>query len=163
MAVSDSEALVSITAVGGGDGRRPLLMGAIAQPGVGFFYAYLDRWVALHDNRALDRPVRLRDPRTDRFDDSGVIDREGRADVLGRYREGRLALYYGRDVGRTIMSRDDIASREEYTLAPQTLAHFAEACRLTAANERPLARLVAEIAQMRRRVDPASMVVNIDI
>ena len=37
------------------------------------------------------------------------------------------------------------------------------ACRLTAANERVLSRLVSEISQQRRAVDPISMVVNIDL
>ena len=156
-------ALVSITAVGGSDGRRPLLMGAIAQSGVGFFYAHLDRWVALYDNHPLGKPVRLRDPRTDSFDENGQVHREGRVDVIARYRDGHLALYYGTHVGRTIVTRDDIATREEYDLRPETFCHYAEACRLTAANERALGRVVAEIAQSRRAVDPASMVVNIDL
>ena len=33
-------ATLSVTAVGGTDGRRPLLMGAVAQLGVGFFYGW---------------------------------------------------------------------------------------------------------------------------
>lgn len=41
--------------------------------------------------------------------------------------------------------------------------HFAEACRLTQTNERALGRLVAEISQQRRAVDPATMVVNLDL
>lgn len=54
-----SKAIMSITAIGGGDGHRPLLMGAIAQAGVGFFYGHLDRWVALYDNRDIGKPVRF--------------------------------------------------------------------------------------------------------
>ena len=36
--------------------------------------------------------------------------------------------------------RDDIGTREEYVLQAETFGHFAEACRLTAANERALGR-----------------------
>ena len=156
-------ALMSITAIGGSDGRRPLLMGAIAQQGVGYFYGHLDRWVALHDNRELGKPVRLRDPKTDVFDENGEMTREGRVDVLARVQGDRLALYYGSHVGRSIVSKADVAQREEYTIDPRMFAHFAEACRLTYANERALGRLVAEIAQQRRAVDPASMVVNVEL
>lgn len=154
---------MSITAVGGGDGRRPLLMGAIAQASVGFFYGHLDRWVALYENRALGKPVRLRDPKTDAFDDNGEITREGRVDVVARLQDGRLALYYGSHVGRNIVSKGDIAHREDYTIDPNMFTHFAEACRLTQTNERALGRLVAEISQQRRAVDPATMVVNLDL
>lgn len=56
-------AIMSITAIGGTDGRRPLFIGAIAQHGVD----HLDRWVALHDNRDFGKLVRLRDPKTDTF------------------------------------------------------------------------------------------------
>jgi hypothetical protein len=157
------QAIMSITAIGGSDGRRPLLMGAIAQAGVGYFYGHLDRWVALHDNRDLGKPVRLRDPKTDTFDDNGEITREGRVDVLGRIQDTRLALYYGGVIGRTIASKDDVAHREEYEVVPGAFAHFAEACRLTHQNERALGRLVAEMAQQRRAVDPATMVVNLDL
>ena len=156
-------AILSITAIGGSDGRRPLLMGAIAQAGVGYFYGHLDRWVALFDNRELGKPVRLRDPRTDTFDDNGEVTREGRVDVLARLCDSRLALYYGSAVGRNIVSHDDIAHREEYAVDPDSFAHFAEGCRLTHLNERALGRLVAEIAQQRRAIDPASMVVNLDL
>lgn len=156
-------AILSVTAIGGSDGRRPLLMGAIAQAGIGYFYGHLDRWVALYDNRDLGKPIRLRDPRGDTFDDNGVVTREGRVDVLGRLQDARLALYYGRHVGRNIVASDDIARREEYAVDPRAFAHFAEACRLTHQNERALGRLVAEIAQQRRAVDPASMVVNLDL
>ena len=156
-------AIMSITAIGGTDGRRPLLMGAIAQHGVGYFYGHLDRWVALHDNRELGKPVRLRDPKTDAFDDNGEVTREGRVDVIARLQEARLVLYYGGHVGRNIVTRDDVAHREEYAVDPRTFAHFAEACRLTFMNERALGRLVAEISQQRRAVDPASMVVNVDL
>lgn len=156
-------AIMSITAIGGSDGRRPLLMGAIAQAGVGYFYGHLDRWVALHDNRELGKPVRLRDPKTDTVDDNGEITREGRVDVLGRIQGAKLALYYGSAIGRTIVSREDVAHREEYAVDPRAFAHFAEACRLTFQNERALGRLVAEMAQQRRAVDPASMVVNLDL
>lgn len=158
-----SKAIMSITAIGGGDGRRPLLMGAIAQAGVGFFYGHLDRWVALYDNRDIGKPVRLRDPKTDTFDDNGEITREGRVDVVARLQDGRLALYYGNHVGRNIVSKADVAQREEYAVDPDMLAHFAEACRLTQTNERALGRLVAEISQQRRAVDPATMVVNVDL
>ncbi len=156
-------AIMSITAIGGSDGRRPLIMGAIAQAGVGYFYGHLDRWVALYDNRELGKPIRLRDPRTDTFDDNGEITREGRVDVLGRIQDTKLALYYGSTIGRTIVSRDDVAHREEYVVDPSAIAHFAEACRLTYQNERALGRLVAEVAQQRRAVDPATMVVNLDL
>jgi hypothetical protein len=158
-----TSAIMSITAIGGSDGRRPLLMGAIAQSGVGYFYGHLDRWVALHDNRELGKPVRLREPKTDTFDDNGEITREGRVDVLGRIQDTKLALYYGSDIGRTIVSKNDVAHREEYGVDPRAFAHFAEACRLTYQNERALGRLVAEMAQQRRAVDPASMVVNLDL
>lgn len=160
---SDAKALVSITAVGGGDGRRPLLMGAVAQAGVGFLYAPLDRWVALHDHRALGKPVRLRDPRADTIDEAGEVLREGRVDVLARLHEDGLVLYHGREIGRPILGRADVARREVYAVAPTEFGRFAEACRLTAMNERALARLVAEIAQARRAPDPASMVVNVDL
>jgi hypothetical protein len=156
-------AIMSITAIGGSDGRRPLLMGAIAQAGVGYFYGHLDRWVALHDKRELGKPVRLRDPKNDAVDDSGEIIREGRVDVLGRIQGAKLALYYGSAIGRTIVSKEDVAHREEYAVDPRAFAHFAEACRLTYQNERALGRLVAEMAQQRRAVDPASMVVNLDL
>ncbi len=158
-----SSALMSITAIGGNDGRRPLLMGAVAQQGVGYFYGHLDRWVALYDNRNLAKPVRLRDPKTDTFDDNGEVTREGRVDVLARLQDNRLVLYYGNHVGRTIVSKADVAHREEYAVDPRVFAHFAEACRLTYTNERALGRLVAEISQQRRAVDPASMVVNLDL
>jgi len=158
-----SSALMSITAIGGSDGRRPLLMGAVAQQGVGYFYGHLDRWVALYENRELGKPVRLRDPKTDTFDDNGEMTREGRVDVLARLQDNRLALYYGSHVGRTIVSKADIAHREEYVIDPQKFAHFAEACRLTYTNERALGRVVAEISQQRRAVDPVSMVVNLDL
>lgn len=156
-------AVMSITAIGGSDGRRPLLMGAIAQVGVGYFYGHLDRWAALHDNRELGKPVRLREPKTDAFDDNGVITREGRVDVLGRIQGTKLALYYGSVLGRTIVSRDDVDHREEYAIDPRAFENFVEACRLTYQNERALGRLVAEMAQQRRAVDPASMVVNLDL
>lgn len=138
-------------------------MGAIAQQGVGYFYGHLDRWVALYDNRELGKPVRLRDPKTDTFDDNGEMTREGRVDVLARLQDNRLALYYGSHVGRTIVSKADIAHREEYGIEPRMFAHFAEACRLTYTNERALGRVVAEISQQRRAVDPANMVVNLDL
>ena len=117
-------AIMSITAIGGSDGRRPLLMGAIAQAGVGYFYGHLDRWVALHDNRELGKPVRLREPKTDAFDDNGEITREGRVDVLGRIQDTKLALYYGSAIGRTIVSRDDVAHREEYDSRSPRLRTF---------------------------------------
>lgn len=158
-----TNAIMSITAIGGSDGRRPLLMGVIAQEDVGYFYGHLDRWVALYDNRDLGKPVRLRDPKTDTFDENGEITREGRVDVVARLQDTRLALYYGTDIGRTIVSRTDVARREEYAVDPRVFGHFVEACRLTHINERPLGRLVAEIAQKRRAVDPASMVVNVDL
>lgn len=158
-----TNAIMSITAIGGADGRRPLLMGAIAQSSVGYFYAHLDRWTALYDNRELGRPVRLRDPKTDAFDLNGEIIREGRVDVVGRLQDARLALYYGSQVGRNIVSKSDVAHREEYSVDPRMFAHFAEACRLTHSNERALGRLVAEISQQRRAVDPATMVVNVDL
>ena len=156
-------AIMSITAIGGSDGRRPLLMGAIAQQGVGYFYGHLDRWAALYDNRSIGKPVRLRDPKADAVDESGEIIREGRVDVIARLQETRLALYYGGHFGRTIASRDDVAHREEYAIQPEVFARFAESCRLTYQNERALGRLVAEIAQQRRAVDPASMVVNVEL
>jgi len=156
-------ALLSITAVGGNDGRRPLLMGAVAQAGVGFFYAHLDRWVSLYDNQSLGKPIRIRDPKTDSFDDAGEIHREGRVDVLARLQEDRLVLYHGAQVGKGIISKQDVARREEYNIDPIRFRHFAEACRLTAANERALGRLVAEIVQSRRVLDPASTIVNIDL
>ena len=74
-----------------------------------------------------------------------------------------MALYYGSHVGRTIVSKADIAHREDYSVEPRTFEHFAEACRLTYQNERALGRLVAELAQQRRSVDPASMLVNLDL
>ena len=77
-------AIMSITAIGGSDGRRPLLMGAIAQQGVGYFYGHLDRWAALYDNQSLGKPVRLRDPKSDAVDESGEIIGEGRVDVIAR-------------------------------------------------------------------------------
>ena len=157
------QALFSITAVGGADGRRPLLMGAIAAAGVGFFYAHLDRWAALYDNQDLGKPIRLRDARTDSFDQNGEITFEGKVDVLGRLQGSRLALYYGTTIGRSIVSRDDVGTREKYSVDPVSLRHFAEACRLTAQNERALSRLVSEIAQARRTVDPSSMIVNVDL
>lgn len=156
-------AVLTITAVGGNDGRRPLLMGAVAQPGVGFFYGHLDRWAALYDHQGLGKPVRLRDSRGDVLDQNGEVVRDGRVDVLGRYQNGLLVLYYGTQVGRSIASRDDVAAREEYIVDPATFGHFAEACRLTAANERVLSRLVSEISQQRRAVDPNSMVVNVEL
>ena len=156
-------AIMSITAIGGSDGRRPLIMGAIAQAEIGYFYGHLDRWVALYDNRDAGKPVRLREPKTDTFDDNCEITREGRVDVLGRVQDTRLALYYGSDIGRTIVSRDEVAHREEYEVDPRAFAHFVEACRLTYQNERALGRLVAEMAQKRRAVDPATMVVNLDL
>jgi hypothetical protein len=156
-------ATLSVTAVGGTDGRRPLLMGAVAQLGVGFFYGHLDRWAALYDNQGLGKPVRLRDPRTDVFDDNGEITREGRVDVLGRFNDGLLILYYGTHAGQTIATKDDVAEREEYNIDPVTFSHFAEACRLTAKNDRTLSRLVSEISQQRRMVDPSTMVVNLDL
>jgi len=72
-------------------------------------------------------------------------------------------LYYGSHVGRTIVSKADVARREEYAIDPRMFAHFAEACRLTYSNERALGRLVAEISQQRRAADPASMIVNLDL
>ena len=156
-------AILTITAVGGNDGRRPLLMGAVAQSGVGFFYGHLDRWAALYDHQGLDKPMRLRDSRGDVVDPNGEVLRDGRVDVLGRYHGGLLVLYYGTDFGRPIVTRDDVATREEYNVDAATFGHFAEACRLTAANERVLSRLVSEISQQRRAVDPTSMVVNVDL
>ncbi len=156
-------AIMSITAIGGSDGRRPLLMGAIAQPGVGYFYGHLDRWAALYDNRSLGKPVRLRDPKADAVDENGEIVREGRVDVVARLQDTRLSLFYGDYIGRAIVSKDDVAHREDYALEPEMFARFAEACRLTYQNERALGRLVAEIAQQRRAIDPESMVVNVEL
>lgn len=163
MTSSISQALLSITAVGGSDGRRPLLMGAVAQSGVGFFYGHLDRWLALFDNQSLGKPIRLRDPRADSFDDNGEITWEGKVDVLSRLQDMRLVLYYGTHIGKPIDSRDDVDIREEYTVDPVMFGHFAEACRLVATNERALSRLVSEISQKRRAVDPSSMVVNVEL
>ena len=95
--------------------------------------------------------------------DNDEITREGRGDVLGRIQDTRLALYYGSDIGRTIVSKDEVAHREEYEVDSRAFAHFVEACRLTYQNERALGRLVAEMAQKRRAVDPATMVVNLDL
>lgn len=156
-------AIMSITAIGGSDGRRPLLMGAIAQPGVGYFYGHLDRWAALYDNRSLGRPVRLRDPKADAVDENGEIVREGRVDVVARLQDTRLSLFHGDHIGRAIVSKDDVAHREDYALEPEMFARFAEACRLTYQNERALGHLVAEIAQQRRAIDPESMVVNVEL
>ena len=156
-------AIMSITAIGGSDGRRPLLMGAIAQSGVGYFYGHLDRWAALFDNRSLGKPVRLRDPKADAVDENGEIVREGRVDVVARLQDTRLSLFYGDHIGRAIVSKDDVAQREDYALEPEMFARFAEACRLTYQNERALGRLVAEIAQQRRAIDPESMVVNVEL
>ena len=158
-----ADALMTITAIGGSDGRRPLLMGVVAQSGVGFFYGHLDRWAALYDTRDLGKPVRLRDPKTDSFDDNGEIIREGRVDVIGRLQETRLTLYYGSHAGRHIVSKSDVQRREDYDIEPQLFGHFVEACRLTHANERAVGRLVAEISQQRRAVDPAGMVVNVEL
>jgi len=163
MTNGSSQALLSITAVGGSDGRRPLLMGAVAQSDVGFFYGHLDRWAALFDNQALGKPIRLRDPRSDSFDDNGEITWEGKVDVLARLQETRLVLYHGTHIGKPIDSKDDVKIREEYTVDPVMFGHFAEACRLVALNERALSRLVSEISQKRRIVDPDSMVVNVEL
>lgn len=163
MTSSPSQAIFSITAVGGSDGRRPLLMGAVAQPGVGFFYGHLDRWAALYDNKSLGKPIRLRDPRTDSFDENGEITFEGKVDVLARLQDARLVLYYGTKIGRAIASKDDVSGREEYSVDPVMFGHVAEACRLTASNERALSRLVSEISQKRRAVDPSSMIVNVEL
>jgi hypothetical protein len=160
---SETKALLSVVAVGGTDGRRPLMMGAVAQMGVGYFYGHLDRWAALYDNRDLNRPIRLRDPRTDRFDDNGEITYEGKVDVVALLGSRGLSLFHGKHVGRTILSKDDVASREDYTVDPSAFAHFAEACRLTFQNERALSRLVADIAQQRRSLDTRSVVVDIDL
>jgi hypothetical protein len=163
MTSGSSQALLSIAAVGGSDGRRPLLMGAVAQYGVGFFYGHLDRWVALFDNQSLGKPIRLRDPRTDSFDENGEITWEGKVDVLSRLQDTRLVLYYGTHIGKPIVSKDDVDIREEYIVDPVMFEHFAEACRLVAQNERALSRLVSEISQKRRAVDPSSMVVNVEL
>lgn len=163
MTEAGGEAILSLTAIGGADGRRPLLMGAIAQAGVGFFYGHLDRWPALYDNRHLQKPVRMRDARTDSFDENGALRWEGRVDVLARLHDRRLVLYYGVHVGRPILSGADVGREEAYRIDPAAFAHFAEGCRLTAANERALSRLVAEIAQDRRAPDPAALVVNVDL
>lgn len=158
-----TKAILSITAIGGLEGRRPLLMGAIAQAGVGYFYGHLDRWVALYDTRELGKPVRLRDPKFDAFDEQGEVTREGRVDVIARMQETRLSLYFGSQIGRTIVTKADVERREDYVIDPKAFEHFAEGCRLTHQNERALSRLVADIAQQRRAVDPASMVVNVDL
>jgi hypothetical protein len=163
MTNNPSQVILSITAVGGSDGRRPLLMGAIAQAGVGFFYGHLDRWATLFDNQSLGKPIRLRDPRTDSFDENGEITFEGKPDVLARLQGTRLVLYYGTKIGRAIASKDDVKLREEYSVDPAMFGHFAEACRLTSQNERALSRLVSEISQKRRAVDPSSMIVNVEL
>jgi len=156
-------ALTSIAAVGGADGRRPMLMGVIAQAGVGFFYAHLDRWAALFDHRDQRKPLRLRDPRLDLLDDSGTVTREGKVDVLARLAGPQLTLFYGTRIGQMIAEARDVGGREVYTVDPAEFATFAEACRLTARNDRAVARLVAEISQQRRRVDPDTMVVDVEL
>ena len=163
MTSSPSQAILSITAVGASDGRRPLLMGAVAESGVGFFYGHLDRGAALYDTQSLGKPIRLRDPRTDSFDENGEITVEGKVNVLARLQDSRLVRYYGTQIGRAIASKDDVSAREEYSVDPAMFGHFAEACRLTAQNERTLSRLVSEIFQRRRTVDPGSMIVNVEL
>ena len=59
--------------------------------------------------------------------------------------------------------QDALGAREEYRVDPIMFGHFAEACRLTAQNERALSRLVSEISQSRRAVDPKSMIVNVEL
>ncbi|WP_299436999.1 hypothetical protein [uncultured Rhodospira sp.] len=156
-------ALLTLTAIGGNDGRRPMLMGVIAHPAVGYFYGHLERWSALWENRHLGKPVRLRDARTDMFDEAGELTREGKVDVLARLEGDHLVLYHGRQAGLPVRAREDVGTVERYPVDLAAFETFARACGLTARNDRAVNRLVIEISQRRRAADVESMVVDVSL